>query len=364
MPRHGRRITIAKGIYRDGASGPYEVRITVGGHPYAARMPADSTLNELKAKRAELENIGRTATPRAEYGTLRADVTRYLNLIQHLSTWRDRATHLNAWCELLGEIPRHRIRATDVLFAREQWQRDGMAPKTINHRCDTLRQMFHRLDGKRAPTPCDDVTHLKVPKTIIQRVDDAVIVSVDQKLQERERNPRLAFDGAKTRARFRVFVSTGKRPCEIMRAQPGDVNLKARVWVPRDAKGGYCPGVYLNDDQLEAWKLFIKADAWGKYNHGNFGRVIRSAGWPADVRPYQARHTTWITASERGIDLADVSVGAGHKDLRMTRRMYVPVLNSRLQRLGEALDGRFGGWPVVPKSGYSKPARKIRLKRR
>ena len=68
------------------------------------------------------------------------------------------------------------------------------------------------------------------------------------------------------------------------------------------------------------------------------------------MRPYQARHTTWITASELGIDLEDISVGAGHKDTRMTRKVYVPVLNSRLQRLGEALEGRFQGWPVVPTS--------------
>jgi len=39
------------------------------------------------------------------------------------------------------------------------------------------------------------------------------------------------------------------------------VNLEARVWVPRDAKGGYSPGVYLNDDMLAAWTLFIEARA-------------------------------------------------------------------------------------------------------
>lgn len=349
MPRTGNRTTIARGIYRD--SGGYEVRITVGGVPYSTRMPADSTLNELKAEHAKLEAQGRTETPRAERGTLRADVPRYLTAIAHLATWKDRQRHLECWCELFGDVPRHRITAADALKARAAWQKQKdpkLANKTINDRMDTLRQLYHRLDGKRAPTPCDDLAPLPVPKTIIQRVPDAVILAVDAKLQARERDPRKHFDGAKTRARFRVFVSTGKRPCEIMRAEPGDVDLQARVWVPRDAKGGYCPGVYLNDDQLAAWRLFIDADAWGKYNHGSFARTIRAAGWPADVRPYQARHTTWITASERGIDLGDIAAGAGHRDLRLTRRMYVPVLNSRLQRLSEALEGRFQAWPVVP----------------
>jgi len=96
-----------------------------------------------------------------------------------------------------------------------------------------------------------------------------------------------------------------------MCAKPDDVNLKARVWVTRDAKGGFIPGVYLNDDQLEAWKLFIQANVWGPFNHGNFGRVLRKAGWPTGVRPYNARHSTWIRASERGVDLPDISAGAG-----------------------------------------------------
>lgn len=349
MPRKGKRSTVTTGVYRD--SGGYTVRVTVGGTPYEARMPADSTLPELKAKRAALANEGHTATPRAQRRSLTADVATYLRLIQHLRTWRDRQTHLAEWVAALGDLPRHRITEADVRTARDLWraQIPPLAPKTINHRIDTLRQLYHRLDGRRAPTPCDDVVHLRGPKTIIQRVSDQMILDVDRQLQAREQDSILK--DAKTRARFRVFVSTGKRPCEIMRAQPQDVNLEARVWVPRDAKGGYCPGVYLNDDQRAAWHLFFEAQAWGPYNLGSFARTIRAAGWPADVRPYQARHTTWITASERGIDLEDIAVGAGHSDPRMTRRMYVPVLNSRLQRLGEALNGRFQGWPVVPKRG-------------
>ncbi len=361
MPRKSKRITLAKGIYRNGPDGTYEVRVTVGGETYAETMPKDSTLDELKAKRASLENQGRTDTPRAERGTLRADADRYLKLVTHLTSWKERKAHLDAWCVLYGDLYRHRLKESDVLAAREQW-RETMAPKTINHRVDTLRNLFHRLDGRKAPTPCDEVRRLTIPKTIIQRVSEKTILAVDRNLQQHERQHPEAFHGAKTRARFRVFVSTGKRPIEIMRAQPGDVNLKARVWVPRDAKGGFCAGVYLNDDQLAAWKLFIKANAWGTYSLGSFGRTIRAAGWPKDLRPYQARHSTWIAASERGIDLEDIAAGAGHTDPRMTRRMYVPVLNSRLQRLGEALEGRFQGWPMVPKSGTAKSPKRAQRK--
>lgn len=351
MPRTGTRITVGKGIYRDGDNGPYEIRVVVGGQAYYDRLPPDSTPDELITARAALHLHGQTQTPKANRWTLAHDAKAYLRLVAHLASKDDREDHLNAWLAAgLGELPRHRITPQHVQAARVTWLGQGKAPKTINHYVGTLRNLYHRLDGKRAATPCDDIEDLPVPKTMIRRVPDALILKVDRTLQERERDPSKSFDGAKTRARFRVFVSTGKRPCEIMRAKPEDVNLKARVWVPRDAKGGYCPGVYLNEDMLEAWKLFIKADAWGAYNHGNFGRVIRNAGWPKDLKPYQARHTMWQAASERGIDLRDISTGAGHKDMRLTGRVYVPVLNSRLQRMSETMDGRFRKWPQAKKA--------------
>lgn len=364
MPRKGHRLTIDRGIYRDGEDGPYEIRVTVHGVAAYDRMPPDSTEDELLARRAELESAARKAQPEPARWTLRADVARYLKLIQHLSTWKDREHHLGEWVALLGDLPRHRIKEADVLAARDHWRAEKrLSNRSINHRLDTLRNLYHRLDGRRAPTPVDEVPHLKVPKTIIERVSDETILKVDRALQERERLP-YTFNGAKTRARFRVFVSTGKRPCEIMRAQPSDVDLKNRVWVPRDAKGGFCPGVYLNHDMLEAWKLFKKADAWGPYNHGSFARTIRAAGWPEHIRPYQARHTTWITARERGVPLHDVATGAGHSDPKLTERMYTGILNGPLQRMSETLDGRFQRWPVVPKMGTAKSPKKHRVKKR
>lgn len=354
MPRKGKRKTVTRNVYLD--SGGFDVRVVVGGTAYSARMPLDSTLAELKSKRAELESRGRTDTPRPARHTLQADTPRYLRLVAHLASAKDIAGHLEAWNAALGTIARHRLTPRDVLEVRNAWLAAGLAPKTVNNRVQTLRNLYRRLDGKRATTPCDDLDPLPVPKTIIQRVTDETILAVDLKLQEHELDGKHSVlkDG-KTRARFRVFVSTGKRPCEIMRAQPQDVDFEARVWVPRDAKGGYCPGVYLNDDQLAAWRLFAQTNAWGKYNHGNFGRVIRHAGWPATVRPYQARHTMWITAVERGTPLDIVADGAGHKGGgRLTKQFYTGVLNGPLQAMSERMDGRFRGFSVVPASAPSR----------
>jgi len=362
MPRKGRRLTIAKGIYRDGPNGPYEIRVVVGGQPYTSRLPADSTLDELKTERAKLESKGRTETPRAVHGTLRAAVPAYLTLMKHLASWDDREDHLNAWVALIGDLPRHRITSADVLRARIRWLKEGLSPKTINHRVGTLRHLYHRLDGKRAPTPCDEVDPLPVPKTPIQRVSETLMLKVDRELQRREAAKILP--DAKTRARYRVLITTGRRHSEVMRAQPADVDLERRVWVVRDAKGGWSPGLYLNDDMLAAWRLFVEANAWGPFSHASFTDSLRSAGWPKDIRVYAARHATWIAASERGADLADIAVGAGHTDIRTTRKAYVPVLRSRMQQLGERLDGRFGGFSVGPTRGTGQKRRVLLRKSR
>jgi integrase len=145
-------------------------------------------------------------------------------------------------------------------------------------------------------------------------VSNALILAVDLKLQEHEQDGKHGtLKDGKTRARFRVLMSHGRRHREIMRTQKGDVNLEARVWVPRDAKGGFTPGLYLNDDQLAAWTFFDAVDAYGDFNLGSFSRTLRSAGWPTDIPVYQGRHTFGITVSEAGVDLADVGTLLGHR---------------------------------------------------
>lgn len=359
MPRKGKRRKIAKGVYID--SGGYEIRATVGGHTYYARQPLDSTPAERKSARDALIAQGKTETPRAERGTLRADTPKYLTLVAALASIKNRKAHLDHWCQRIGDLSRNRIARKHVLEARAAWLAEQIAPRTINHRVETLRHLYRTLDGTRNKTPCDDVKPLPIPRTPIRHVDNETILKVDAELQRRENGHWFS---AKTRARFRVLVSTGRRPSEIMRAEKGDVDLTRRVWLVRDGKGGWSPGLYLNDDMLAAWTLFLEADAWGEYNTGSFAVTIRRCGWPSDVRPYNARHSTWITASERGADLADIAAGAGHTDTRMTRRHYVPVLNSRMQRLGELLEGRFGGFPVVPKRGSNETATKRARKHR
>jgi integrase len=167
----------------------------------------------------------------------------------------------------------------------------------------------------------------------------ATIVAVERTLRARELAGVLR--DATARARFMVIASCGVRPSEVMRAQPDDVDLERRVWRVRDGKGGYRPGgLYLIDDMLAAWRVFVAAAAWGPFREGSWVRTLRAAGWPATLRPYHLRHSVGIELSEAGTDLADIAAFLGHTRVQTTRSHYVPVLSGRMKDASERLTGR------------------------
>lgn len=338
---------LPEGVYRD----KYGLRATVkvANRQKERRFPEGTALDTVTRWREETRTKLRRKHPKGRRGTLAGDAERYLKQVAHLASYKARRVEVLAWVKVLGPKLRDAITLADVSQARSAWLSAGTAPKTINNRVQSLRHLYVTLDGPDADTPCDRLTPLTVRKTPPRVMTADEVTTVEKTLAAYERVHRLL--DAKTRARFRVLASTGKRPSELMRAEKDDVDLERRVWIVRDGKGGYSPGLYLNDDMLAAWDLFIAAEAWGEFSTNSFARTLRGAGWPKGVRPYNLRHTTWITASERGADLSDIQAGAGHKHIATTRRHYVPVLNSRMQKLSELIDGRFG-WSA---SGTASP---------
>lgn len=326
------------GIYRTKYG--FRATLKVGTVNKTKRYPPDTDIALIERWREETRVRLRYKFPKGRRGTLAGDAERYLKQVQHLASYKARRIEVNAWVKALGKTHRQALTAAHVATVRAQWLEDGLSPKTVNNRVQTLKHLYRTLDGKDDATPCDALRPLPVRRTPASVQPVEKVREVADTLAAYERVNRLL--DAKTRARFMVLASTGKRPSELMRAEREDVDIERRVWIVRDGKGGYSPGLYLNDDMLAAWQLFISADAWGAYSTNSFARTIRGAGWPTGVKPYNLRHATWITASERGADLSDVQAGAGHKHIATTRRHYVPVLNSRMQKLSELLDGRFG----------------------
>jgi integrase len=126
----------------------------------------------------------------------------------------------------------------------------------------------------------------------------------------------------------------------MVRAKPEDVDLERRTWFVRSAKNEPAHVVYLNDEQVEAWKAFIAADCWGTYNVYWFRTRLRTAGWPAHVSTYNYRHEGAIDALAAGADLGDVQGLLGHTEIETTRRNYGPLVMSRQQAISAKLGRR------------------------
>jgi integrase len=345
VPRRGTRKRIARAIYED-ATGRAGIYRDAHGKPRELRFPPATPITQIRAelerRRAAAKGSGRLETAR---GTLAEAVNQWEPLEQHLASWETRRAELRAWVALYGDVPVRSLTATHVRKALGIWTAKGWTAKTLRNYLWSLKHLCHVLYGKRTPTPVDDVAPPAKERRVPVLVTPDQILRVYQQLLIFEAKGRLR--DAKTRARFMVRASTGRRPSEIRRALPGDVDLKRREWRVRDAKGGWSEGLHLNNDMLIAWKLFIKADAWGDFNTGSQAEVLRAAGWPAHSRPYDMRASTGITLSERGVDLADVGGWLGHTSLQTTRSAYVPILGGRMQRASQTLAGRFRGWKVA-----------------
>lgn len=339
MKRHRKRI--GEGVYRDAYG--LSARVKVGTGPAARerekRFPFDTPAKDLKRWQEETRVTLRRALGRpadVPRGTLAEDAGRYLDQVAHLASYKSRACEVDAWRALYGQLRRTQITGEHVRKARAIWIAAKYTPKTINNRCQTLAHLYHVLDGKRAATPGDEVDHLDVPASPKILVPATVFRTVAANLTD-----------PKTRARFMVIASTGVRPSELKRAEPSDVDLDRRVWVVRTGKGGEPRAMWLNDEMLTAWQAFVEAGAWGWFDGSDYAKALYAAGWPRDVRPYQARHSVALELGERGIDLGDVQGWLGHRQVATTRKFYAPVLSSRLKAASETLAGRFDGWKPV-----------------
>lgn len=329
----------------------YRVTVKVAGVQKERRFSASTPLRVRRAWKASMEAKLRKRLPAASdtvarIGSLKADSFRYLPLVRHLADWVSYRALVRSWFPHLGDRPRAAIQRDDVLRVIGIWKSAGVANRSINNRVSALRDLYRKLDGDDALTPCDGVPFFKPPRVPIQRVSADVINTVLQNLLQRalttqQGRGRPVCHALGDRAFLMVLATTGRRPCEVERAQPSDVNLEQRVWGVRDAKHGWTAGIYLNDEMRIAWQAFIEAEAWGK-RPAHFARRLREAGWPKGIRPYNARHSAWIAASEAGADLSDIQAGAGHRHISTTRDHYVPILNSRMQKLSERMDHRFG----------------------
>lgn len=327
------RTRIASGIYRDRYG--LAATVKVGRVQREQRFPADEPIDRLQAwqvrTRADLtEDRDETRTidePIPARGTFASDLPRRLKQIEGRASYAADRSHLRAWLPFLGPLPRRTIRPAHVRRAFTAWLAAGKSARTIRHRRRVLRELYVGLDGAHAKPP---IAGVKVPKPDDPHptpVAHATIRKVAKSLKAGGKNAKgHGSDSVKGYARFLVRATTGQRPSQIMRAQPGDVDLTRRIWFVRAGKGGLAVPLPLDREMVKAWRAFIAAAAWGPFDVRSFSYLIRRHGWPAGVRPYTLRHTFAIDHLLAGTSLGNLQGLLGHKQIETTRRHYAPVL--------------------------------------
>jgi integrase len=337
------RTRVERGIYADTYG--LSAIVTVRGRQQEKRFPLDHPRELIRRWRQqaaldldeELQGVGLTG----DRHSLEADIRTYLQRREGRPGFKADRSHFKAWIALYGPRPRRSLTRHDIDTAIAGWRSSNVSAQTIKHRCRALRQLYLALDGpdvkhplrrlrlgrpiRPAPTP--------VPRAVIQKVAT-----------------NLKRGNAHAYARFLFRATTGQRPTQIMQAQPGDVDLKRKIWYVRPAKGGDPIPLPLNPGMVQAWKAFIAADAWGPFDTTNHARYLREAGWPDGIRPYALRHTFAIELLRAGVDLGDLQGLLGHADIQTTR-IYAPMLLSRLTTAVQKRRLTLPGYQAATKSG-------------
>jgi site-specific recombinase XerD len=347
---------VAPGIYRmDNGSFRVVARVgdrKTGPRPKEKRFPKGTALRALKSwqedQRAEL----RRQDMRPARGTLADDVEQYLKLVEpRLVSFKDRRYDLHRWLERFGHRHRHTLETNELQTQLNEWRLKGLSAQTCNLRRMALSHLFTTLDGKRGRNPVSDVPKFERPDPKPHALPYDVI--------------RATFDMMRpnaTKARLMLMAYGGFRPSEIMRAAPEDVQQFLDLVEPfcykRTGKRGRPVMVPLPPEGVEAWKLLIQRDAWGKFARENINRdwkaamrraaearierlglegtlsasavdTVRRAFAP--VRCYSLRHSYATQLLMQGSDdLSLVQEALGHRDARTTRIYTTVKVNPRL----------------------------------
>lgn len=329
---------LAPGIYED----QYSIRaiVNIAAGRKEKRFDFGTSLLEIRRWRNETKTKLERMNPQRRAGviprgTFSSEMKRHLKTLT-ISSWKSRRSELRAWEKQFGTVRRRNVTTDHVKRALKAWVDAGVPAKTIQNRVRALTAMYHDLDGRDAWTPADGVAYPKPSRRLPDYVPPQTIVAVEQNLRAKEDAGTL---DPKWRARYMVLNACGARPVHVKRATKTDVDLKQRVWNITSAKGGEPIRFPLNDDQVAAWTRFIAVNAWGDWDDKEYATIIRAAGWPAHIRPYNAKHSFGQDLADAGIDRETIADLYGHTDTKTTR-IYVP--RSKLERAIAAVNGRLG----------------------
>ena len=337
--------TVAPGIYRTD-NGGFRVVARVGTKSHGTerrkerRFHRRAPLREMKKWQEETRAEMRRVNLRPVRGTLAADVERYMRIIRQRLQWPGaRESETAVWLSRFGHRRRDSIGREEVRQQVLDWQAEGMAASTIRHRLTALSQLYETLDGEQAHNPVRGLKRPPEPKARPDgrspRTVQAVLDALGARTQKNNR-------GWKTLARAKVIALTGMRHSQVMRLEPDHLFLGGEapyVLVVDPGKDGEPHVKPLTLEGVDAFRLFIKHNAWGEFSQSSLYKSWKMACEGAGVpffNPYKLRHSYATALRAEGLDLADVQALLGHKSSKTTER-YAGVSPQKVAAAASAL---------------------------
>ncbi len=336
---------VAPGVYRLD-DGSYRV-VTYAGNSRVdqrrkeKRYPAGTGMREMKRWQANVRAALQRDGLRVQRDTLTADVPRYMRIMRRrLAAPKHRDHEIGAWLPNFGERRRHTIETEEVRKQILVWEEEGLAASTINHRLSALSQLFVVLDGDRAHNPVAGIRRLREAQA---KPDGKSPETIQRVFAVLEKRVKAQNRGWRTLARLRVIALTGMRHSQVMRLEKDHVYLDhdpPYVVVVDPGKDGEPHAKPLTADGVEAFRLFGRVGAWGRFSQSSVYKSWKQACLEAEVpffNPYKLRHSYATALRAQGMDLADVQELMGHKSAATTRR-YAMVAPKKLAAAAEMLE--------------------------
>ncbi|MBO6145265.1 MAG: site-specific tyrosine recombinase XerD [Bacilli bacterium] len=229
-------------------------------------------------------------------------------------------------------------------------------PKTVNRHIVSIKNYFKYMEkiGNIKNNPCEDITGLKMPKTMPHVLsEDDIDKLLDIKLND-------AFD-YRNKAMLELMYSSGLRISELLNLDVNDIDFEMNI-VRCFGKGSKERIVPLSDIATESLDIYINVyrntlvknkvtnilflnSRGDKLSRQGFFKILKKLalekGINKDISPHTIRHSFATHLINHGADLRSVQTMLGHENIKTTQ-IYTHVSNNYVKENYEKSHPRSG----------------------
>jgi site-specific recombinase XerD len=254
-----------------------------------------------------------------------------------IKTYMNTLEHFLRWLSLpVEEVTSQQVSAyIDFLLAQ------GLAPKTINCRLDSVRGFYTYLcqeEGTPRPNPVKKGSALRLARPLPRYLKDEEVIRLFQIIR-----------GLRDRAIFMLMLRCGLRVEEVAHLRLQDLDLTQRRVLVCRGKGNKDRVVYISHDADRALRGYLKSRSSSKVQEIFLVNKGTCRGMPISVRGIQKRmeyyarkagleischhlrHTMATQLLNADADLVTIQDLLGHTRIKTTQR-YAKISNVKVQR--------------------------------